>query len=107
LETYPTLRRTKSILHWLNLVKSQLFDAKKTRHFSRPNHVKSPLFIQNSLLITVTPLKAMASPGVIISGAVDHYGLLGLRRFTHDATEIKAAYQAARHVAQARIGCGL
>lgn len=33
-------------------------------------------------------------------GAVDHYGLLGLRRFTHDATEIQAAYQAARHVAQ-------
>ena len=32
--------------------------------------------------------------------AVDHYSLLGLRRFTSDATEISAAYQAARQVAQ-------
>eukprot|EP00438_Fugacium_kawagutii_P034019 Skav221003 [mRNA] locus=scaffold1846:62388:65025:+ [translate_table: standard] len=36
---------------------------------------------------------------LLVQGAVDHYGLLGVPR-TCDAAEIQAAYRAARHVAQ-------
>eukprot|EP00435_Cladocopium_sp_Y103_P012392 s1020_g3.t1 len=59
-----------------------------------------PLAVTAGFLKRCRAYRRVCSSLAAQGGAVDHYALLGLRRYTTDAAEIHAASRAARHVAQ-------